>query len=108
MLREKIIIIEKALKKVLDYLEMLSDENFELIFPKAKWGMEQVQLLKNELKTQYPPEVYLKIENHLLLPAKLIANKYDNIITLKRKKLTAVGEEISSMQNRKKIVNYYR
>jgi len=107
-LEEKITLIEKALKKVLDYLEMLSDENFELIFPKAKRGMEHINKLKIELKREYPHEEYVKFENRWVIPAKLIQNKYDDIVTLKKVRLAAIAEEISHLQNQKKIVNYYR
>ncbi|MFA4924957.1 MAG: hypothetical protein WC557_12250 [Ignavibacteriaceae bacterium] len=107
-MEEKINIIENILKKVLTSLESLSDDNFEVIFPKAKLGMENVNRLKTELKNQFAREELIKFEERLLAPAKLIKNKFDDIVTLKEVKMAAIAKEISHLQNQKKIVNYYR
>ncbi|MFA6978798.1 MAG: hypothetical protein WC209_05690 [Ignavibacteriaceae bacterium] len=107
-MEEKIEIIENTYTAVLDYLEILSDENFELIFPKAKIGMEYVSKIKRELKEQFGQEEYSKFEEKLLNSAKLIKIKFDDIVTLKKLKLAAVAEEINHLQNQKKIANYYR
>ncbi|MCK9212591.1 MAG: hypothetical protein M0P61_17305 [Ignavibacteriaceae bacterium] len=107
-MEEKINIMEITLNKVLNYLEILSEENFEVIFPKAKLGMEYVNRLKTELKNQFTGEELTKFEERLLAPAKLIKNKFDDIVTLKKVKLAVISEEISHLQNQKKIVNYYR
>jgi len=107
-MEEKIEIIENTYKAVLDYLEILSDENFELIFPKAKIGMEYVSKIKRELKDQFGHEEFNKFEEKLLNSAKLIKIKFDDIVTLKKLKLAAVAEEINHLQNQKKIANYYR
>ncbi|MDP3148615.1 MAG: hypothetical protein Q8N83_05740 [Ignavibacteria bacterium] len=107
-MENKIEIIKNSYKAVLGYLEILSDENFELIFPKAKIGMEYVSKLKRELKDQFGQEEFNKFEERLLAPAKLIKIKFDDIVTLKEIKLAAVAAEISYLQNQKKIANYYR
>ena len=107
-MEEKIKIIEITFKKVLNYLEVLSEENFNVIFPKAKLGMEYVNSIKTELKRQFPHEELQKFEERLLAPAKLIKNKFDDIVTLKQAKLAVIAKEISHLQNQKKIVNYYR
>ncbi len=107
-MEEKIEIIENTYKAVLDYLEILSDENFELIFPKAKVGMEYVSKIKSELKDQFGLEEFNKFEEKLLKSAKLIKIKFDDIVTQKKLKLAAVAEEINHLQNQKKIANYYR
>lgn len=107
-MEEKIEIIENTYKAVLDYLEILSDENFELIFPKAKVGMEYVSKIKSELKDQFGLEEFNKFEEKLLRSAKLIKIKFDDIVTQKKLKLAAVAEEINHLQNQKKIANYYR
>jgi len=107
-MEEKINIIEAALNKVLNFLEMLSDENFELVFPKAKSGMEFANKLKTELTQQFSSTELTQYEERLLQPAKLIKNKYDDIVTLKKIKLAALADELSYLQNQKKIANYYR
>jgi len=107
-MEEKIKIIEITFKKVLNYLEVLSEENFNVIFPKAKLGMEYVNSIKTELKRQFPHEELQQFEERLLAPAKLIKNKFDDIVTLKQAKLAVIAKEISHLQNQKKIVNYYR
>ncbi|MFA6599174.1 MAG: hypothetical protein WCS69_15735 [Ignavibacteriaceae bacterium] len=107
-MEEKIKIIEITFKKVLNYLEVLSEENFNVIFPKAKLGMEYVNSIKTELKRQFPREELQKFEERLLAPAKLIKNKFDDIVTLKQARLAVIAKEISHLQNQKKIVNYYR
>jgi len=105
---EKIKIIEITFKKVLYYLEILSEENFDVIFSKAKLGMEYVNSIKTELKNEFPQEELTKIEERLLAPAKLIKNKFDDIVTSKKLRLTVVANEIALLQNQKKLVNYYR
>jgi len=107
-MEEKIKIVEIALKKVFNYLEALSEENFDIIFPKAKLGMEYVNKVKTELKSQFSQEELRKIEERLLGPAKLIKNKFDDIVTNKEVRLAVIAKEISQLQNQKKIVNYYR
>lgn len=107
-MENKINIIENTYKAVLDYLEILSDENFELIFPKAKIGMEYVSKVKREIKDQFGHEEFNKFEERLLASAKLIKIKYDDIVTVKQLKLATIAEEISYLQNQKKIANYYR
>lgn len=107
-MEEKIEIIENTYKAVLDYLEILSDENFELVFPKAKIRMEYVSKIKCELKDQFGLEEYRKFEERLLASAKLIKNKFDDMVTSKEIKLAAIANEISYLQNQKKIANYYR
>lgn len=107
-MEEKIKIIEITFKKVLYYLEILSEENFDVIFSKAKLGMEYVNSIKTELKNEFPQEELTKIEERLLAPAKLIKNKFDDIVTSKKLRLTVVANEIALLQNQKKLVNYYR
>lgn len=107
-MESKIKTIENTYKAVLDYLEILSEDNFELIFPKAKIGMEYVNKIKRELKDQFGQEEFNKFEERLLSSAKLIKIKYDDIRTSKEIKLAAIADEISYLQNQKKIANYYR
>lgn len=107
-MEEKINIIEETYNKVLEYLEILSEENFNEIFPKAKLGMEYVNKLKTELKNQFYREELIKYEERLLIMAKQIKNKFDDVVTLKKVRLAVISEEISHLQNQKKIVNYYR
>jgi len=107
-LEEKINIIEETYNKVLEYLEILSEENFDIIFPKAKIGMEYVNRIKNEIKNQFGNEEFSRFEEKLLGQAKLIKIKYDDIVTVKQLKLATIAEEISYLQNQKKIANYYR
>jgi len=70
--------------------------------------MEYVNSIKTELKRQFPHEELQQFEERLLAPAKLIKNKFDDIVTLKQAKLAVIAKEISHLQNQKKIVNYYR
>lgn len=107
-MEEKINIIEETYNKVLEYLEILSEENFNIIFPKAKIGMEYVNRIKNEIKNQFGNEEFDRFEEKLLGQAKLIKIKYDDIVTVKQLKLATIAEEISHLQNQKKIANYYR
>ncbi|MDP3682601.1 MAG: hypothetical protein Q8S01_01595 [Ignavibacteria bacterium] len=107
-MEEKINIIEETYNKVLEYLEILSEENFDIIFPKAKIGMEYVNRIKNEIKNQFGNEEFSRFEEKLLGQAKLIKIKYDDIVTVKQLKLATIAEEISYLQNQKKIANYYR
>lgn len=97
--------IEDLLESVLDDLNNLTEENFDGKFYSAKSKMELVRLekVRNWGKfTKFEPS------KKIVQLAKLIPEKYDNVIKDWASKLKLVQKEIELAANQKKITIYNR
>lgn len=102
----------KAINQFLDslknQLELLNDENFGDKFQLALETMMIIQKLKNDLIEKYGMLNLIKYNPNMFIKAKQIEETYDNTIRKFGLEISRLEKEISSLNGRKKIVNYIR
>ncbi|HMN16863.1 MAG TPA: hypothetical protein PKD03_04555 [Ignavibacteriaceae bacterium] len=98
-------IIENLLEEVLCDLESLTEENFDSVLKSAKAKMAEVEQkrLENKVKSND-----FKQSEKIVQLAKLIPEKFDNVIKDWADKLKVVQKEMEFIQNQKKITIYNR
>ncbi len=98
-------IIENLLEEVLCDLESLTEENFDSVLKSAKAKMSEVEQkrLENKVKSND-----FKQSEKIVQLAKLIPEKFDNVIKDWADKLKVVQKEMELIQNQKKITIYNR
>jgi len=98
-------IIENLLEEVLCDLESLTEENFDSVLKSAKAKMSEVEQkgLENKVKSND-----FKQSEKIVQLAKLIPEKFDNVIKDWADKLKVVQKEMEFIQNQKKITIYNR
>lgn len=97
--------IESLLEEVYHYLTELTEENFQEKFPAASAKMELVRQIKHENSVNWHD---VQASKKIVQMAKLISDKYDNVIKDWADRLKAVQKEIELTQNQKKITIYNR
>lgn len=100
-----VVIIENLLEEVLVNLSELTEANFDEKFLMASSKMEKMKEIKFQNTTKTNDFSASKKNIHL---AKLISDKYDNIVKDWADKLKTVQKEIELTQNQKKITIYNR
>ncbi len=98
-------IIENLLEEVLCDLESLTEENFDSVLKSAKAKMAEIEQkrLENKVKSND-----FKQSEKIVQLAKLIPEKFDNVIKDWADKLKVVQKEMEFIQNQKKITIYNR
>ena len=97
--------IENLLEEVFEDLSNLTEENFDQKFHSAKAKMEAVKREKVENPSKF---VSFNTSKKIIHTAKLISDKYDNIVKDWADRLKSVKKEIELTQNQKKITIYNR
>lgn len=97
--------IESLLEEVYHYLTELTEENFKEKFPAASAKMELVRQIKYENSVNWHN---IQASKKIVQLAKLISDKYDNVIKDWADRLKVVQKEIELTQNQKKITIYNR
>ncbi len=106
MLEEFIKNISLLLDDVINCLDVLSEDNFDELYPRVVLDMKEVHSLKQLLLSKYNIDA-LKIYNiELLEKTKLIQIKFDNIIEFKEKEQAEILMQLQKMQNNRKLANY--
>ena len=107
-LNEEINRIKNLLDGVLPVLKSLDEGNFYFNLHCAVQKMEEINILKKNLKKIYSPFILKKFDAELFKTAKQIQETFDNIVKEKDKQLTNVSSKIMSAKNQIKLANYYR
>jgi len=107
-LEEKINEIKKLLLQTIDCFDNINDVNFKVNLDKALKYMQLVDLSKKELRSIYGIEQLKVNELELAKLAKLIQEKFDNIVRLKKKEAEDISNNLKQAQNQKKLANYIR
>jgi len=102
---EKVKKIENLLDEVFEDLSNLSEQNFDQKFQLAKSKMELARKIKIENNPKFEN---FKPSKKIVHMAKLISEKYDNVIKDWADKLKTVQKDIELIQNQKKITIYNR
>ncbi len=107
-MEEKINEIKKLLLQTIDCFDNINDVNFKVNLDKALKYMQLVDLSKKELRSIYGIEQLKVNELELAKLAKLIQEKFDNIVRLKKKEAEDISNNLKQAQNQKKLANYIR
>ena len=97
--------IEDLLDKVFEDLSEISEDNFDQKFQEAKSKMKLAIEIKDGNYSKFEG---FKPSKKIINKAKLISDKYDNVIKDWANKLKTVQKEIELAQNQKKITIYNR
>ena len=107
-LAAKIDNVSELLNQVLSTLNGINDTNLLHNLSLAKKLMENVNNMKQELKSRYSSSELMVFDPGLTEIAKQISDKFDNIIEYKARELEIITKKLKMIQNRKKLLNYSR
>ncbi|KAF0142453.1 MAG: hypothetical protein HYZ10_05825 [Ignavibacteriales bacterium] len=107
-LQSKIETIKRLLAFVGESLDNLSFETFDSVFPAALTAIKQVHRLKFELATEYDSISLKSYENELFSRAKLIEDKFDNIVEVFSEEEKRLEKELYGTIKQKKLTAYKR
>ena len=97
--------IEKLLSEVLKDLSTMTEDNFDIVFNGAKEKILIAEKLNNEFSVKFDgSQTTLKITEL----AKLISEKFDNVVKEWQKKVKRAQSDLEQIQNQKKILIYNR
>lgn len=89
-------------------LDALNIDSFDILFPEVLNKMREAAFLREELIKELGFEVLIKICPQLFSTAKLIEEKYDNLVENYSIDTQRMRNELSVVGNRQKITNYLR
>ncbi|MFZ6031791.1 MAG: hypothetical protein ACOYVE_00640 [Melioribacter sp.] len=107
-LKNKLSAMNQLMDLLTQQLDSINFDNFDDKFQEALESMMVIQKLKKDVCAKWGKEYFEKNEPEILLKAKLIEEKYDNIIERFKNELKKVEKEISALNSQRKIVNYIR
>ncbi len=107
-LKNKLAAMNQLMDLLTLQLDSINTNNFDDKFQEAMESMMVIQKLKKDVCEKWGKEYFEKNEPNILKKAKLIEEKYDNIIEQFRNELKKVEKEISALNSQRKIVNYIR
>lgn len=96
------------LDTVLRFFDSLTFENFDRVFPAMVNSMKKVNLLKNEMVFTYGPDNLMVFEKEVFFKAKLIEEKFDNIVATFSEEEEKLEKELKSVLKKKKLTAYLR
>lgn len=109
--RELIAKIERTcnlLESVSLKMDTLNFDSFDVLFPVLLTNMKEAAILREELINELGLEFLIKISPQLFSTAKLIEEKYDNIVKIYMLETKKLKKELSVVGNQQKITNYLR
>ncbi|GEM_PF-6093065 len=98
--------IEKNFSEVLFLLDNIDDENFNGKISRINFLYEDISKQKEILKSNFGLEELKKYNKFLTDKAKVIKEKFDNIIAEKSEKSISLKKELFLINNKKKLINY--
>lgn len=104
----EILKLKQELEEALLLLSQITDDNFDDNFSKVVKIMKHYELKKEEVKNSPQKEIFQEFAKELFPIAKLIKDSYDNLVTKKQLELELIKDELSRIQDRKKIAVYKR
>ena len=109
--RELIVKIERTfnlLEDVSTKMDSLNFDSFDVLFPVLLKKMKEAAILREELIKELGLEFLTKICPQLFSTAKLIEEKYDNLVKIYTLETNRLKKELSVVGNQQKITNYLR
>ena len=100
--------IQKLLDTAVYYLETIDDNNFDYKIQKLNQIAHEITLEKKKLDFDGSNIDFLSTNNILKERAKLLKEKFDNIIELKHNEQVLVSNQLKHVENQKKLAIYNR
>ncbi len=107
-MEERINEIKRLLLEIIYYFDNIDEINFKKNLDNSLKNMNLVDSLKRELRSIYGAEQLKNNEMELSVLSKLIQEKFDNIVRLKKEETENISDNLKQIQNQKKIANYIR
>ena len=107
-MEERINEIKRLLLEIISYFDNIDEINFKKNLDNSLKNMNLVDSLKRELRSIYGAEQLKNNEMELSVLSKLIQEKFDNIVRLKKEETENISDNLKQIQNQKKIANYIR
>lgn len=104
----KILYLKRLLKKVIEELSYIDTNNFNDNIKSVQATIDEVNLLRKQLKTEYDINILKKYDPELLFLAKQIKNSFDNVSRKIKYEAEQVSKELRDLQNSKKLTSYNR
>jgi hypothetical protein len=108
-------ILQKAIRdiklnidKSLNILNLISEDNFDLEFPKAVGFIKEAGNIKINYENKCSKDEIKEFEKKIFPLTKLLKEKFDNIIAGKQLKILDIAKKLNELNNKKKLVNYSR
>ncbi len=98
--------IEKNFDEVLTLLDGIDKDNFNGKMERINFLYNDISKQKALLRINYSSSELQKYEKLLIGKAKLINEKFDNIIKEKSEKSISLRKELFLINNKKKLINY--
>lgn len=108
LLENKINEINLLLDKVANMLDGLNDASFDEDLKSIMAKIITINNIKIELKKSAEPNILEVYKSELNIKAKLINEKFDNIIREKAGESQVILSHINKMSNQRKLTNYIR
>lgn len=107
-LQLKIESIKRLLSFVGESLDNLTFETFDAVFPETLTAIKKVHQLRFELATEFGNSSLKVYENELFSKAKLIEEKFDNIVEVFSEEEKRLERELQGTIKQKKLTAYKR
>lgn len=104
----KILYFKRLLKKIIEELNYLTSDNFNENIKHVQATIEEVRLLRNQLKSEGDKNIFKKYDAELLFLTKQIKNSFDNVSRKIKTEADLVSKELRDLQNSKKLTSYNR
>lgn len=98
--------IEKNFLSVLEDLQTIDPDSFDLSFPKIKNKVLEVEKLRKELISECPMEILIKEDEKFLNLAKLIQKTFDDTVERFHNQTERLSNSLANTINQKKLVQY--
>ena len=100
--------IQKLLDTAIYYLETIDDSNFDYKMQKLNQIAHEITLEKKKMSFDGPTGDFLLSNNLLKDKAKLLKERFDNIVEKKKKEQDSVSLQLKHAENQKKLAIYHR
>ena len=107
-LDEKILELKQLLRKIIEDLGKMDTIGFHQDILVVQTTINDVNLMRKQLKSEYDTNILKKYDPELLFLAKQIKNSFDNVSRKIKIEAENVSKELRDLQNSKKLTSYNR
>ena len=100
--------IQKLLDTAIYYLETIDDSNFDYKMQKLNQIAHEIALEKKKIDFDGPTAEFLLNDDLLKDKAKLLKERFDNIVEKKKSEQDSVSLQLRHVENQKKLAIYHR
>jgi len=100
--------IQKLLNTAIYFLETIDDENFDYKMQKLNQIAKEIISEKRKLGFEGSNDEFYLSDNNLADKAKLLKEKFDNVIGKKKSEQNKISLQLQQAENQKKLAIYNR